>query len=63
MKNVNAMKELETKIEELMLESDLNYGEVESVLKKLQAIYMDKGQNLLKATSIKKVSEMHRFNR
>lgn len=61
MKNFEAMKKLETEINNLIIESNLNYAEVISVLGLLKVTYMDKGRNLLDTESIQKVSEMPRL--
>lgn len=51
------------KIEDLILESNLSYRDVTSVLDRLSSIYRDKGYNLLNATNIQKVIETARFIR
>lgn len=61
MKNFEAMKKLETEINNLIIESNLKYAEVMSVLGLLKVTYMDKGSNLLNTESIQKVAEMPRL--
>lgn len=56
-KVIKSGKELEEKIEELILSGDLTYKDVQSVLDRLLVTYMQKGDNLLKATNIQKVIE------
>lgn len=60
-KRIKSNEELEEKIEELILLSDLTYKGVTSVLGKLKVVYMEKGDNLLNATNIQKIIETPRF--
>lgn len=62
-KRIKSNEELEEKIEELILLSDLTYKGVTAVLGKLKVVYMEKGDNLLNATNIQKIIETPRFIR
>lgn len=61
--NKDFRKELEEKIEKLIVESGASYEDAIKVLGGLKVIYMDKGNNLLNATNIQKVIDTPRFNR
>lgn len=56
-------KKLEASINKLIVESDLSFKTVDSVLSRILVINRDKGKNLLDAANIKQVVEMPRFNR
>ncbi|WP_196590549.1 hypothetical protein [Pectinatus frisingensis] len=54
-------RELQEKIEQIVIESGLSLGDVLGAIKNLYEVYSAQGKNLLYATNIKEVSKENKY--